>query len=56
MERLQIDILGVSEMRWPDSGKFQINGYYISYSRSNSPQHWNVVGITISQTIDSRNP
>lgn len=47
MERLKIDILGVSEMRWPNVGKCQVNGYYVYYSGNDDPQHLNGVGVIV---------
>ena len=31
MARLNIDILGISELRWPGMGEFNSDDHYISY-------------------------
>lgn len=52
MQRLKMDILGVSEVRWPNSGRIQSNSYAVYYSGNDQPQHRNGVAIILSQKID----
>lgn len=52
MKRMNIDILGVSEMRWPNSGKYKINDYYLYYVGNNDSNHYNGVGSIINPDIN----
>ena len=52
MERLNIDILGISDVQWPDSGKMKINNKTIYYSGSQDGSHSYGVGIILNQNID----
>lgn len=49
MKRLNIDIMGISEMRWPGSGEYQIDEYTIYYSGNEDAHHWNDVGVIIKK-------
>lgn len=51
MNRLQVDILGCSETRWPHSGHYVINEYHIYFSGDNTTRNKNGVAIILnSQT------
>lgn len=52
MQRLKMDILGVSEVRWPNDGRIQSNSCAVYYSGNDQPQHSNGVAIIVSQKID----
>lgn len=52
MDRLGICILGVSEMRWPDSGKMKIGSKTVYYSGNDHKTHWNGVGLILTQNIE----
>ncbi|VEN57771.1 unnamed protein product [Callosobruchus maculatus] len=52
MKRLKVDILGVSEVRWPNSGRIQSNSYTVYYSGNDLQQHSNGVAVILSQSID----
>lgn len=51
MKRLEIDILGISEMRWPGTGQCEIGEHQIFYSGEDSTNHRNGVGIIINSKI-----
>lgn len=51
MKRLNISILGISEMRWPQSGKCTIDGYTIFYAGEDGPHHRNGVGVIVSEDV-----
>ncbi|XP_045471740.1 craniofacial development protein 2-like [Harmonia axyridis] len=51
MIRLNIDIMGVSETRWPNSGEIAIRDHIVFYSGNNDPLHWNGVGIIINKML-----
>lgn len=51
MKKLQISILGISEMRWPNSGKVVIDDHTVVYAGEGSPQHRNGVAIIMLQEI-----
>ena len=36
MERVNVDILGISELRWTGMGEFNSDGHYISYCGQDS--------------------
>ncbi|XP_055373661.1 craniofacial development protein 2-like [Condylostylus longicornis] len=52
MKRLHIDILGVCETWWPDSGKCKTNGATMYYSGNQSRNHRNGVGIIVSEAVE----
>ena len=52
MRRLKVDILGVSEMRWPGSGECEVDEHKIYYAGENSVQHRNGVAILVTKEIN----
>lgn len=48
MKRLQIDILGCSETRWPNSGHYIINEHHIYFSGDNTTRNKNGVAIILN--------
>lgn len=51
MQRLKVNILGVSEARWPDSGYVSAEKATIYYSGSNDNQHKNGVAVIVSEEV-----
>ncbi|XP_044750612.1 uncharacterized protein LOC123310952 [Coccinella septempunctata] len=51
MCRMKIDILGLSEVRWPGSGKQKTKGGYIYYSGGTDPKHQYGTAIMVSNRI-----
>lgn len=51
MSRMKIDILGLSEVRWPNSGKQKTKDGYIYYSGGNDPGHQYGTAILVSDRI-----
>ena len=42
MARVNVDILGISELKWTGMGEFNSDDHYIYYCRQESPQKkWN---------------
>lgn len=54
MKRLNIDVLGLSETRWPSSGECRILDYTVYYSGNDSPQHRNGVGIITAPHVQAK--
>ena len=52
MQRLNIDILGVSEVRWTGSGQCSTNKYTMYYSGPTDTTHQNGVGIIVSESMN----
>lgn len=52
MKRLDIQILGISEMRWLNSGKCIIDNYHVYYSGEEGNQHRNGVGFILSPDVN----
>jgi|UniRef100_A0A2S2QFY1 exonuclease III len=53
MIRLNIYILTISEMRWPKSGKYQINEHTVYYSgEEDDNRHRNGVGIILNKDVN----
>lgn len=52
MKRLDIQILGVSEMRWPNSGKCNIEDHTVYYSGEDSNLHANGVAFIVSKQVE----
>lgn len=53
MKRLNIDIMGVGEMRWPGSGHHTIDEHRVYFSGSEDGQHQNGVGLIIHSKLHS---
>ncbi|XP_060519748.1 craniofacial development protein 2-like [Cylas formicarius] len=51
MRRLNIEILGISEMRWPRSGQVQIEGHQVLYAGNDDRNHYNGVGIIVNEEV-----
>lgn len=51
MKRMQIDILGVSEMRWPGTGECNIDGYQVYYAGNDEAHHYNGVAFILAKNI-----
>lgn len=49
MSRLKLNILGLSEIRWPNSGKCITENGVIYYSGNTETQHYNGVGIMLDK-------
>ena len=60
MDRLNIDILGIGDVQWPDAGKIIIDNKIVYYSGSQDGSHRYGVGIivnrNISQSVTSFSP
>lgn len=52
MTRLRLDILGVSETRWPGSGICQKNGAVFYYAGNDDPNHRNGVGFILTDEMN----
>lgn len=52
MNRLNIDILGLSEVRWPGAGKTKTNGGYIYFSGGTDNNHRYGTAILITDEIE----
>ena len=52
MNRLQIEILGLSEVRWPGTGKIKTKHGVLYYSGNNDPNHYNGVATLVSSSIE----
>ncbi|KAI5722374.1 hypothetical protein M8J76_013841 [Diaphorina citri] len=51
MRRMKIDILGISEMRWPSEGSIEVDEHRVFYSGAQDNKYMNGVGIIVSKTI-----
>lgn len=51
MEALKVDILGCSEVRWPNTGTTVIEGHTVYYSGDNTTQNRNGVAIIVANNI-----
>ena len=51
MDRLNIDILGIGDVQWPDAGKIIIDNKIVYYSGSQDGLHRYGVGIIVSRNI-----
>ncbi|XP_050497514.1 craniofacial development protein 2-like [Diabrotica virgifera virgifera] len=51
MQRLNIDILGISDTRWSSSGSFATNNGMIYFSGNNDPHHRYGVAIVVSKKM-----
>lgn len=52
MRGLKIDILGISERRWPGTGRCEIDDPPLFYSAENRKHHQNVVGTIVTKEIN----
>ena len=52
MARVNIDILGISELKWTRMGDFNSDGHYIYYCRQESLRR-NEVAITVNKRIQN---
>ena len=50
MTRVDVDILGISELKWTEMGEFNSNDHYIYYCRQESLRR-NGVAITVSKRV-----
>ena len=50
MTRVNIDILGISELRWSGTGEFNSDDHYIYYCRQESLRR-NGVAITVNKRV-----
>ncbi|KAF2898321.1 hypothetical protein ILUMI_07855 [Ignelater luminosus] len=53
IERMSIAVLGISEMRWPQTEKYQIEAYTVYYSGKNRLQNRNGVAIIVNEDVNS---
>lgn len=51
MDRMHIEIMGVSEMRWPNASYCDIDEYRVYYSGSTNNRYENGVGIIVHQNV-----
>lgn len=51
MTRLKIQIMGISETWWPNTGQCNVQDHEVYYSGSTDPQHRNGVGIIVTREI-----
>lgn len=51
MTRLNVQIMGISETWWPNTGQLTIQNHEVYYSGNNDPKHRNGVGIIVTQEI-----
>lgn len=49
MKRMNINILGVSEVRWPSSGQVNIGDHTMYYAGNAEPHHYNGVAIIVDK-------
>lgn len=52
MKRLNISLLGISEMRWPGSGRIKIEDHVVYYSGEDSTRHSNGVAFILTNEMD----
>ncbi|KAL1446308.1 hypothetical protein WDU94_012325 [Cyamophila willieti] len=52
IKRMNVDIMGISEMRWPGAGVVEVDKYRVYYSGTEDGMHYNGVGIIVSKEID----
>ncbi|XP_008476273.1 craniofacial development protein 2-like [Diaphorina citri] len=51
MKRMNIDILGISEMRWPDTGEVDLEGHRAFYSGRADGKHEEGVGMIMTKEV-----
>lgn len=50
-QRLRVNIMGISETRWANSGEISINKTKIYYSGNDDSYHWNGVAILVDKSV-----
>lgn len=53
MERLHIDIMGISEMRWPGTGECQVDDHIVYYAGNVEKNHLQGVGFILNKKLRS---
>lgn len=53
MTRMKIDVMGVSEMRWPGSGSINISEHQVYYSGTDNGKHEKGVGIILTKKMNA---
>ena len=53
MERVNVDILGINELKWTGMGEFNSDGHYIYYCGQESLRR-NGVGIIVNKSLKCR--
>uniref|UniRef100_A0A8D8Q4X5 Craniofacial development protein 2 n=1 Tax=Cacopsylla melanoneura TaxID=428564 RepID=A0A8D8Q4X5_9HEMI len=51
MKRMQVDIMGISEMRWPAAGTMNVDEHRVFYSGTQDGTHQKGVGIIVTNKI-----
>lgn len=51
MKRMQVDIMGISEMRWPAAGTMNVDEHSVFYSGTQDGTHQKGVGIIVTNKI-----
>lgn len=51
IERMRIEIMGLSEMSWPDASYCDIEGYRVYYSRSTQGKYEHGVGFIVNKDV-----
>lgn len=52
IKRNDISVLGISEMRWPKTGKCNVDQYSVYYSGQDTAQHYNGVGFIVDKNVE----
>lgn len=52
MKRMNIDILGISEMRWKGSGTYDMPEHVIYYAGNDEPSHWRGVCFIVTKRMN----
>ena len=53
MERVNIDILGISELKWTGMGEFNSDDRYIYYCGQESLRKKNVIALIVNKTVQN---
>ncbi|XP_070159782.1 craniofacial development protein 2-like [Polyergus mexicanus] len=53
MKRMSICVLGINEIRWPQSGRCTIDDHIVYYSGTSDTQHRNGVGFVLTKETDA---
>lgn len=54
MKRLRVNVMGISEMRWPGAGRCDVSEYNVHYVGGDDRKHRNGVGVILSKGIADR--